>query len=340
MTRSRGTGPARKAGGGLRAVAAAACAGGLLLAGAQLYPAAAQPAPQDGAVRTGPAVNTPASAHSLDEFWTAERMRGAVPLDLAAARSDDRHGKPAPRGEPRTVGPRAAPAEFPEPGGEWTGEGVVSETTGRVFFTHQGRTASCSGSAVTSENASTVVTAGHCVKMDGEWHTDWVFVPGYRDGEAPHGTWPATTTLTTPQWEASEDIDYDIGAAVVEPLEGTKLTDAVGGQGLAFNTAHGEDMYAFGYPAAEPYDGERLAYCSGTAFQDPLLTGDHGLDCDMTGGSSGGPWFTQFDEETGGGLLSSVNSFGYVFLPDTMFGPYFGAEAEALYDEAQTTGAG
>ncbi len=35
-----------------------------------------------------------------------------------------------------------------------------------------------------------------------------------------------------------------------------------------------------------------------------------------------------------------MNSFVYVFLPETMFGPYFGAEAEALYDKAQATEAG
>jgi hypothetical protein len=30
-----------------------------------------------------------------------------------------------------------------------------------------------------------------------------------------------------------------------------------------------------------------------------------------------------------------VNSFGYTFLPDTMFGPYFGEDAKKLYETAQ-----
>src|SRR5699024_1629889 len=105
--------------------------------------------------------------------------------------------------------------------------------------------------------------------------------------------------------------------------DGENLTDVVGGQGLTFNADYNIEQYAFGYPAEDPYDGEQLTYCSGTTTTDPLGTDDHGLDCDMTGGSSGGPWFAEFDESSGTGLQASVNSFGYIFLPDVMFGPYF-----------------
>ncbi|MDJ1138414.1 peptidase [Streptomyces iconiensis] len=277
-------------------------------------------------------------------FWTAEKMRGAVPVEELAppprAPRTERGSVAAGRAAevpPTTPARGAGPAAFPQPGGPWTSGGEVVKTSGRVFFTLGGRTASCSGDAVTSENGSTVLTAGHCVKYQGSWHTNWIFVPGYHDGQAPHGKWAASKTLTTPQWEASEDINYDVGAAVVAPLDGKKLTDVVGGQGLAFNGAYNQDMYAFGFPAADPYDGEKLIYCSATTIKDPLFSNDHGMACDMTGGSSGGPWFSKFDESTGTGLQASVNSFGYVFMPDTMFGPYFGAEAKALYDTAQTT---
>ncbi|MBA0054167.1 peptidase [Streptomyces sp. AJS327] len=329
----------------------------LLATGALAAPAAASSspaanAPDSGksAVATAPAsVTETQDPERLQEFWTAERMRDATPLEQLAPEAVTKLGqqprKSVASGAERTVEgvtPAApergvGPADFPQAGGEWTGGGDVVTTSGRVFFTYDGRQASCSGNAVTSENSSTVMTAGHCVKMDGNWHTDWVFVPGYDNGEAPHGKWTASETLTTPQWEASEDINYDVGAAVVGELDGKKLTDVVGGQGLAFNGEHNQDMYAFGFPAADPYDGERLIYCSGTTFKDPLLSNDHGMDCDMTGGSSGGPWFTDFDESTGQGLQSSVNSFGYVFLPNTMFGPHFGADAETLYQTAQSS---
>lgn len=58
-------------------------------------------------------------------------------------------------------------------------------------------------------------TTGHCVKYQGSWHTDWIFVPGYDNGNAPDGQWAAKKTLTTPQWEASEDENFDVGIGVV-----------------------------------------------------------------------------------------------------------------------------
>ncbi|WP_169943869.1 serine protease [Microbispora sp. H11081] len=227
-------------------------------------------------------------------------------------------------------------------GSPWTAGGTVAKTTGRVFFTvaagpDTGRNASCSGTAVTSANKSVVITAGHCVKLNGAFHANWVFVPGYDRGERPHGTWPATTLLTTPQWNSGENMNYDLAAAVVAPQDGKSLTDVVGGQGVAFNQPRGRQTYAFGYPAGAPYDGSRLVYCGGRTFDDYLSSQDQGLSCGMTGGASGGPWFVRFDASTGGGLLNSVNSFKYNFAPYWMFGPYFGPEAEAVYNTAQKT---
>jgi hypothetical protein len=145
--------------------------------------------------------------------------------------------------------------------------------------------------------------------------------------------------MATPQWVATEDINFDVGAAVVNTLNGQSLTDVVGAQGVAFNQARGQNMYAFGYPAAAPYDGSKLIYCSGRVFNDFLLSNDIGMTCNMTGGSSGGPWFLSFNEGTGSGVQNSVNSFRYVFLglldPGWMFGPYFGADAQNLYNTAQ-----
>ncbi|GHC34735.1 trypsin-like serine peptidase [Streptomyces cinnamoneus] len=314
-------------------------AGALTVTGVQATPAGAAPAPAPATAHTA----TAAAQQRAAAFWTPERMRTATPLDPpAATASPGALRAPAPGGRPTTVAPTAPSAgvrSFPQAGGPWTGGGAVERTSGRVFFTFQNRTASCSGNAVTSKNGSTVLTAGHCVKYQGSWHTNWVFVPGYRDGQAPHGKWGATTTMATPEWVANEQtgMNFDVGAAVVGPLDGKRLTDAVGAQGLEFNGGYNKAMYSFGFPAASPYDGSKLIHCSGTATKDFLLTKDHGLGCNMTGGSSGGPWFTSFDEATGTGLQASVNSFGYTFLPNRMFGPYFGDEAKSLYERAQTT---
>ncbi|WP_030707870.1 trypsin-like serine peptidase [Streptomyces sp. NRRL F-2580] len=271
-------------------------------------------------------------------FWTAERMRSATPLDVTAAPGTASTAV-ASWAAPTRIAPTAAasPTAFPQAGGAWTGGGAVVKTSGRVFFTMGDRTASCSGDSVTSANGSTVITAGHCVKYQGAWHTNWVFVPAYNNGSAPYGQWSATKTFATDQWAASEDMNMDVGLAVVAPLNGQTLSQAVGAQGILFNGGYNKKMYSFGFPAAAPYDGTKLVYCSGNSGKDFLLTRDHSLACNMTGGSSGGPWFQDFNEATGLGTQVSVNSFGYTFLPNRMHGPYFGNEAKAAYDKAQAS---
>ncbi|MEV0230673.1 peptidase [Nonomuraea sp. NPDC050786] len=308
-------------------------------------------------------------ARSVQQYWTPQRMLAAQPLDTPRPRRT-RSGGPtqgdpwathgasdtiarrtpwttrgtssAVQGSPWSVRGTAAVdarqvAAVPNsPGLRWTDGGAVVRTTGRVFFTTaDGNNASCSGSAVTSANESVVMTAGHCVKLDGASHRNWVFVPGFDNGRRPFGTWVATRLLTTQQWNAREDINFDVAAAVVAPLQGRTLTDVVGGQGVAFNQPRGRQMFSFGYPAAAPFDGSRLIYCSGRTFNDTVMTTDQGLRCNMTGGASGGPWFQSFNESTGLGMLNSVNSFKYNFAPDFMFGPFFGNEAMAVYQAAQ-----
>lgn len=285
------------------------------------------------------AADTAVEASAVAAKWTPEAMRNAIPLDrLLPAADASKLTQDVRTGTAQVVEPSLLndllPMAFPAGGGPWTGAGKVVSTAGRVFFTYQGRQASCSGNAVTSGNKSVVMTAGHCVKLDGAFHTNWAFVPAYNNGNAPYGTWTARATMATPQWVASEDINYDVGAAVVNQLNGASLTDVVGGQGVAFNQARGQNMYAFGWPAAAPYDGTRMIYCSGRVFN-AFLSNGIGMTCNMTGGASGGPWFLQFNEASGTGLLNSVNSYKINLIPTWMFGPYFGADAQNLYNSAQ-----
>jgi V8-like Glu-specific endopeptidase len=291
-------------------------------------PPAATAAP--AGVTVNLAADTAEEAGAVAAQWTPEAMRNAIPLDTLLSAIDPARLL----GDVLKGSSQVVPAALPSGGADWTGAGLVNTTAGRVFFTYQGRQASCSGNAVTSGNKSTVITAGHCVKLDGAFHTNWVFVPGYNNGNAPFGTWTARATMATPQWVASEDINYDVGAAVVNQLNGQSLTDVVGGQGVAFNQPRGQNMYAFGWPAASPYDGTKMVYCSGPTFN-AFISDGIGMTCDMTGGSSGGPWFLQFDEATGTGVVNSVNSYKINLISLWMFGPYFGADAQNVYNTAQ-----
>lgn len=259
-----------------------------------------------------------AARRSALSYWTPERMRGATPLDLVTA-----HGEHAKL-------PAIARAT---PGTPWTAGGAVAKTLGRVFFTTgDGAAASCSGDVVNAANHSVVVTAGHCVRNGSAWNGAWVFVPGYHDGKRPYGTWVASVLATTPQWQDSQDTEYDVGMAVIAAQGGKRISDAVGAQGIAFGERRGRWVAAFGYPAEGSYNGDAQIYCTGGASGDTTgSSSDQALACDQTGGASGGPWFTGFDGRTGVGTQYSVNSFKYADQPNYMYGPYFGTAVKDLY---------
>jgi len=290
------------------------------------------------------AATTQAENDRIVRYWTPARMRAARSADILVSDRDTSgaDGTVA-TGAPRVVGPQRKPggggsgAGFQ--GGYYEGGGTVTRTTGKVFFTLGGTNYVCSGSSVSAANRDLVLTAGHCLNEGpGAYATNWAFVPGYDDGARPHGTFTARMLVTTSQWANQGDFDYDVAFAVMNPVGGTDLADTVGTQGIGFNLPRGEYVHAFGYPHASPYDGSDIAWCHGTVVQDTFGgSQDQGLDCNMTGGSSGGPWFRSYDTASGVGTLTSVNSFKYRAgrYKSYMFGPYLGSVAQNLYGQAQ-----
>ncbi|QIK65956.1 peptidase [Nocardioides sp. HDW12B] len=285
------------------------------------------------------AASDAAAAERIRDYWTPKRMRAADPLVVSPSTSSDTTVE---RGTPQTVrgqvakGKPGGGSSSGYLGGPWTGGGNVVKTTGKVFFTLGGSNYVCSGSAVTSPNKSTVTTAGHCLNEGpGDYASNFSFVPAYDNGSAPYGEWVATQLFTTTEWATTGDYNYDVGMAKVGTLNGATLTETVGSQGIGFNQARGQFVHAFGYPAASPYDGQELDYCSGTTTNDTRGTQDMRLACNMTGGSSGGPWFQQFSG--GNGVQVSVNSFGYRGEKNAMYGPYFGSVIQTLYTTASAS---
>src|SRR5215218_3209723 len=203
---------------------------GLFLAGVIVAPAQATP-PAD-------VKQVGQSREEVLAYWTAERMRNAKPAPLA------RGGKAAKGSQyPFT---RYEPASY-------------NPAHGKVFFTDGGVNYVCSGTALTSGNESVVWTAGHCVNEGpGPYFTNWAFVPAYKDGARPYGTWTARTLLTTADWGQRGDFGYDLGAAVVNTSGGATLTDTVGSRGAGFNQSASQHYLAHGYPAAPPFTGGRM----------------------------------------------------------------------------------
>ena len=300
-------------------------------------------------------------------YWTDERMREAVPASrLLAGVSPPSAPLPASEsGTPSVIGPAApaGPAARVGPlddllgggGGQTERATEVDDprpsplrTHGKVFFTLGGVDYVCSGTAVNAKNKRLVVTAGHCVYSTvGGFASRWVFVPAKDGSQEPFGRWTARSLATTPQWRESEDIRYDVGMARVAKRGGRRLQKVVGARGIGFNLDPNR-YHAYGYPAEDPFPGDSLYLCNSPAQgsdQSESRPRPRRIDCDMTGGSSGGGWVVRER------VVNSVVSYGYECITDPLdplgvfpcnnpedgklFGPYFGSTVEKLYRSQQ-----
>ena len=339
----------------LAATAAGMLAAGLLVAIATPAEAAPRTASGHGPVSHATGADTRAEQDAVRAFWTSERMRAAVPRGPVRPLA-----KPGGGSKPGTSDPSLGTA--------WT---VGRDTVGKVFFQLGSSLYVCSGNAVDDieDGVSTpnlVVTAGHCVNDGGSaFATNFLFIPRYdstkpRTSGQPLGTFTATRLTTTSQWAAqgAERYNYDVGMARVGTNEnGVTLAAAIGDTsdigyvsgdpGSTGSIDYTVATHSFGYPAARPYDGTKLISCWGSSTSDTVGgSTDYRLRCNMTGGSSGGPWLLDanavdpanpIDNSDVSDVQISVNSFGYRGEKNAMYGPVFGTTIQALYT---TTAAG
>jgi len=272
------------------------------------------------------------SPNAVVRHWTGASMRDATDADLLISQASD-----LTQGSNDTSLGKAAQQQ-----GQPPRDGNLSyplSTVGKVFFTNAaGQNLVCSGTAVASLNQSVVDTAGHCLYLYGDWVQNVIFCPLYENGSTPYGCWAARDLEVPSDWIGARPNDYhhDFGMAIVAPNSQGVLTDQVGGAGWAYNQPVNQPFYAYGYPAGYPFDGQTRKSCEssfGTLWQ-------HGggnvvsIPCDMTGGSSGGPWFIQL---SGNLYLNGHNDFISSLRPGHMFSPYYDDTWYALYTKAQQT---
>ncbi|MEU3737581.1 trypsin-like serine protease [Streptomyces sp. NPDC032198] len=240
-------------------------------------------------------------------YWTPARMKAV--------------GKSVDLGP---TGPKAKP---------W--RGTTLKSVGRLFFVNaNGADTWCTATAVKSANRSAVMTAAHCVRRGSSpvnTNFSMVFVPAYHKGKAPYGAFAVRSAAAPRSWE--KDSTNDMSALTVDAdKNGKKLTDVVGSQAIAFNRPVGGTISSFGYSATRPQLGEELLRCVGPAKKE---NGTQAIPCDMSGGSSGGPWLADFNATTGKGVLVSVNSSLDSLTPTKMYGEVWGATAKKVYGQAQ-----
>jgi hypothetical protein len=256
------------------------------------------------------------------------------------------------------------------PNSEWTGDGVVQEAAGRIYFEMPSNAMRtrwggyvCSGTVVSDATSgrSVILTAAHCVYDDANkaFARNVLFIPNQADtngtgtdlncGNDPKGCWVPSlgvvdtnwTTRTFPDnipWDYAFYVVADSGAhqtgygAAVDTLDA-----AVGPMDISFAAPSLATLaHALGYSYSED---PKFMYCA-----DNLTTeGAYNWwipNCGLSGGSSGGPWSQPFNVSTGNGPVISVNSWGYTDQPG-MAGPKLsGTSASCVLAVAQSAALG
>lgn len=201
----------------------------------------------------------------------------------------------------------------------------ATATIGKLFFTKAtGGNFVCSASVI---GRSTIATAGHCVSQgNGVWHTNFLFCPSYykaggSGGPFPtRGCWAWSSATTSTQWHNSSAFDRDYGCIVTKTTGDTvadKIGNVTGWTGRAWNFSSQQPMFSWGYPSGptwpavagiggegpRPFPGYHIITASSPEWYEVNMTAGDGqvskyIGNDMTGGSSGGPWWMSISHKT------------------------------------------
>ena len=219
----------------------------------------------------------------------------------------------------------------------------VANITGKVFFTMSGVDYVCSASLVADSDSrkAIAITAGHCVwenATNGSFATNWVFWPNYDTNFGSRVSFAASQLFVRKDFTNQTSFNNtavinDYAFAVISSSD-----DRVNPANLPTlgTFSIGNPAYAFGYPQAFPYNGEELVYSFGAVSTDGN-TGNKTwkLPSSLTGGASGGPWYSGYVNGNKVGLVSSLNSYKYTTDKNSMYGPQFSNLTDLLFDAAK-----
>jgi len=191
----------------------------------------------------------------------------------------------------------------------------------------------CTASVVASPGRDLLLTAAHCIHggTGGSYRQDIVFIPGYRDGQAPFGIWTPAQLVVAPQWVSSSDPDLDVGFVVLKRHDGNNIEGVLGANQLGIDPGYRNLVRVTGYPASADAP---IACANWTSKQSATQLR---FECGgFTGGTSGSPWVTHFNPQTRTGTIVGVLG-GYQeggSTADTSYSCYLGDAVQRLYRQA------
>ena len=206
-----------------------------------------------------------------------------------------------------------------------------------MFFTLGGTNYVCSANAVGSDNRNIVSTAGHCVTTaSAAFATKFTFVPAYLTVASPYGNFVPPGLHATTQWDPpGSNKQYDVGLCGGEPAPRPQPGRRRREHRRELQRRPRPGLQGLRLPGSRPVQRQNTESCSGTATNDPYSPEFNypGHPCNMTGGSSGGPWFIGTSSS---GYQNSVNSYGYGTNSTKMYGPYWGSVIQQAYNSASS----
>lgn len=220
---------------------------------------------------------TPSPSPSPTPSPTAVPTPTTAPASAPAAVRQD-----APVTAPTLQAPPSAPPEA-VPGTTATApDNAESRRVGALFAGPTGPgNHFCTASVIDSPGRNLILTAAHCLS-DAAGTT---FVPAYRDGRAPYGSWRVTKVYTADGWRNGGDPDEDFAVLAVAPNDGQQIEDVLGGNPLGTTASWTAEARLYGYPAGS----ELPILCTNTTSRQD--TYQRRIDCpSFPGGTSGGPF--------------------------------------------------
>jgi V8-like Glu-specific endopeptidase len=199
-------------------------------------------------------------------------------------------------------------------------------TVGKLFFSIGRDPYVCSASVIQHR---IVATAGHCVHSgtSAGFHSNWVFVPAFRDGTAPLLVWNWRAAIVTGTWASGGGtvpnaadyamIEFGDQAVSNRTLSIGDVTGWLGWQTLSLSANHTSKL---GYPCNLD-NCQKMQDVTSGAFRN-VAPNNVEYGSDALGGSSGGPWVQNFQLLQAGGATGSNNGpnrvvgvTSYIYVP-------------------------